>query len=492
MVKRASGDQAAKALRLGQQAPVAKTDKPSPAGDAGPPAPVPSHDADGFSQVSEPAELPGVDADAPRGPSSILAVRAPPKKPGAQRMAMVLNCGSSSIKFQIAREGGKASITGKLERVGEAESKLTLIAGGNKHEIERPIDNHQEGLALIVDALTDDEIGGMDLADISSVGHRVVHGGPEFTEPVRITDAVEASITEYAKLAPLHNPPALNGIAAVRELFGDKMPQVAVFDTAFHTSMAAEASSYALPKEWRDEGVRRYGFHGISVENATKRAAKLLGRPASETNLIVCHLGNGASITAVEGGRSKDTSMGMTPLAGVMMGTRPGDVDVGVVFHMAKQGMSLEQIESDLNKRSGLLGLSDGLSNDVRELLAAEEGGDEHAALALEKYTEDIVEQIGAFTAKLKGDVHGIVFTGGVGENSGVIRGRIMSHFKAFGYDLDPKKNDGRVGDEANLSRGDGPQVLVVRANEEGAIAEEAFRLTKTSRPKSGQKKAKS
>jgi acetate kinase len=209
----------------------------------------------------------------------------------------------------------------------------------------------------------------------------------------------------------------------------------------------------------------------------------MLGRPVAATNLIVCHLGNGASITAVEHGKSRDTSMGMTPLAGITMGTRPGDVDVGVIFHLLKQGHTIEQIERDLNNRSGLLGLSDGLSNDVRELLAAEAKGDPHAKLALEKYTEDITEQIGAFLAKLRGDVHAIVFTGGVGENSGVLRERIVSHLNAFGFSLDKKKNggEGSLGvDEANISPGRAAKkVLVIRADEEGAIGAAAFQLTR-------------
>ncbi|OGQ23718.1 MAG: hypothetical protein A2138_15025 [Deltaproteobacteria bacterium RBG_16_71_12] len=401
---------------------------------------------------------------------------------GLGRKALVLNSGSSSIKFQVRQEGGKALLSGKVERIGEDESKLVLKVGGKSFELSRPIKDHEEGLRLIVEALTDPSRGAMKLEDLSAVGHRVVHGGPRFKEPVRIDGDVEAAIAEYAKLAPLHNPPALAGIAAVHKVLG-ALPQIAVFDTAFHATLPEEASSYALPKEWREDGVRRYGFHGISVENATLRAAKMLGRPVEQTNLIVCHLGNGASITAVHHGKSRDTSMGMTPLAGITMGTRPGDVDVGVVFHMLKQGLSIEQIEKDLNNRSGLLGLSDGLSNDVRELLAAETAGNAHAKLALEKYTEDITEQIGAFLAKLRGDVHAIVFTGGVGENSGVLRERIVSHLNTFGFSLDRRKNggEGSLGvDEANISPGRAAKkVLVIRADEEGAIGEAAFRLTR-------------
>jgi acetate kinase len=402
---------------------------------------------------------------------------APKRKATAARKVLVLNSGSSSLKFQVRKEGSGPLVTGSVERIGEDESKLEVKVGDRTVSATKPIKDHDEALAAIVAALADE---GLPLGEIAAVGHRVVHGGPTLTDPVAITPDVEAKIGEYAVLAPLHNPPALHGIAAARKLLGADVPQVAVFDTAFHASMPTEASSYALPKDWRDAGVRRFGFHGISVENATKRAAKLLGRPPSKTNLIVCHLGNGASITAVHGGKSRDTSMGMTPLAGIMMGTRPGDVDVGAIFHMAKAGKSLADIEGDLNKKSGLLGLSDGLSNDVRELLAAEEAGDPHAKLALDKYVEDIVEQTGAFLAKLSGDVDAIVFTGGVGANSAVMRKRIMDHFKAFGFRLDPKKNAARVVDEADLSRGTGgPRVIAVRADEEGAIAEQTFKLTK-------------
>lgn len=438
--------------------------------------------ADGYEGARGPAESPSVALQGSRGASSLVAVRQRDAAPPAGRKALVINSGSSSIKFQVRVEGGKSLVSGKVERIGEAEGKLTLKVAGKSFELTRPIKDQEEGLRLLVEALTDPARGALKLEELAAVGHRVVHGGPKFREPVRIDAAVEASIDEYAKLAPLHNPPALAGIRAVRSVLG-QIPQVAVFDTAFHATLPEEATSYALPREWRDEGVRRYGFHGISVENATARAAHLLGRPLEQTNLIVCHLGNGASITAVEHGRSRDTSMGMTPLAGITMGTRPGDVDVGVVFHMARQGLSLQQIESDLSNRSGLLGLSDGLSNDVRELLAAEAKGDEHARLALEKYTEDITEQIGAFLAKLRGDVHAIVFTGGVGENSGVIRERIVSHLAAFGYTLDKRKNggEGSLGvDDADISPARShKRVLVLRADEEGAIGEAAFRLTR-------------
>jgi acetate kinase len=446
---------------------------------------------DAFVQARGEAERPSGhgQGEGAASSSSVLAIRVAPKKIPGARKVLVLNSGSSSIKFQVRREGGGAGISGNLERIGEDESRLKLKVGDQTFEIARPVRDHDEALAVIAAALTDPAMGAMKLAEISAVGHRVVHGGPELTEPAAITPEVEAKIAEYAQLAPLHNPPALDGIRAARGLFGEDVPQVAVFDTGFHSTLPSEASSYALPKDWRDAGVRRFGFHGISVENATRRAAKMLNRPAARTNLIVCHLGNGASITAVEGGRSRDTSMGMTPLAGIMMGTRPGDVDVGAIFHMAKNGKSLDEIERDLNKRSGLLGLSDGLSNDVRELLAAEERGDPHAKLALEKYTEDIVEQVGAFFAKLSGKVHAIVFTGGVGENSAVIRQRIMEHFKAFGFQLDAAKNKARVGDEADLARGPGPRILVVRADEEGAIAEHAFRLTRK-RPAGAQRSA--
>ncbi len=441
-----------------------------------------THPHDGYQQGQGKPEQPSGATQRRGGPSSVVAVRQRDGGLVTGRKALVLNSGSSSIKFQVCQEGGKALLTGKVERIGEGESKLTLKVGGASFELARPIKDHEEGLRLIVEALTDPNRGAMTLEELSAVGHRVVHGGPRFKEPVRIDDDVERAIAEYAKLAPLHNPPALAGIAAVHKVLG-AVPQIAVFDTAFHATLPEEASSYALPKEWREEGVRRYGFHGISVENATLRAAKLLGRPVGQTNLIVCHLGNGASITAVQNGKSRDTSMGMTPLAGITMGTRPGDVDVGVVFHLLKQGLTIEQIERDLNNRSGLLGLSGGLSNDVRELLAAEAKGDPHAKLALEKYTEDITEQIGAFLAKLRGDVHAIVFTGGVGENSSIIRERIVSHLNAFGFSLDKKKNggEGSLGvDEANISPGRAAKkVLVIRADEEGAIGEAAFRLTR-------------
>ena len=388
---------------------------------------------------------------------------------------LVLNAGSSSIKFSITDDAGSALVAGTLDRIGEKGSELRLKAGGKTHVVRQDIANHGDGLALIVATLGDK--GGVDLSEIGAVGHRVVHGGQRFSGPVVIDDEVEKAIDDNAALAPLHNPHNLRGIQEAKKLFGADIPQVAVFDTAFHSTMPPCSARYAVPSQWGKE-IRRYGFHGLSVEHSVGRAAELLGVPANEANLIVCHLGNGASMTAVKDGKSFDTTMGFTPLEGLVMGTRGGVSDPGILLYLAeKKGMSTAEIAKGLNKQGGLLALSES-SNDVRTLLEARANGDDKAAAALEKYCYEVAKQIGAYTAALSGDVDAVVFTGGVGENAGALRAEIMQRLVGLGYGLDAGKNDGAGKEDAEISSpGVMHRALVVHADEEGVIANQTFRL---------------
>ena len=392
---------------------------------------------------------------------------------------LVINSGSSSIKFELFdMPSEKREARGLLQRIGEPESALTCTIGDTKHHIARPIADHEQGLRLIVDVLTDPDRGGIeDASRIGAVGHRVVHGGESFAETVVIDDAVERAIEENAALAPLHNPPNLMGIRVARRLFPG-VPQVAVFDTAFHQTMPRHAYLYPIPYDlYETLKVRRYGFHGTSHRYVTARAATLLGRSVETTRVITCHLGNGCSMAAVQGGRSVDTSMGLTPLDGVVMGTRSGDIDPALVafLHRAR-GLSIEAIDKLLNKQSGLLGVS-GLSNDVRTLLEAEADGNERARLALDIYCYRVRKYIGAYTAVL-GTVHAVVFTAGVGENAPIIRHRILEGLENLGYRLDQAANRAAVGVEADVAAPDSPsRILVVPTNEELMIARDTYRL---------------
>ena len=392
---------------------------------------------------------------------------------------LVINSGSSSIKFELFdMPSEKREAKGLLQRIGEPESRLTCTIGEAHHDIAEPVADHEQGLKRIVEVLTDPARGGIDdVSSIGAVGHRVVHGGESFSETVVIDDAVERAIDENCALAPLHNPPNLMGIRVARRLFPG-VPQVAVFDTAFHQTMPEYAYLYPIPYElYESLKVRRYGFHGTSHRYVTTQASSLLGRPVEEVNLITCHLGNGCSMAAVQGGRSIDTTMGLTPLEGLMMGTRSGDIDPAIVafLHGARK-LSIAEIDKLLNKQSGLLGVS-GLSNDVRSLLEAEAAGNARAALALDIYCYRVRKYIGAYSAAL-GTVHAVVFTAGVGENSPVIRARILDGLGPLGYRLDAGKNAGAVGVQADVATADSPnRILVVPTNEELLIARDTYRL---------------
>jgi len=394
---------------------------------------------------------------------------------------LVINCGSSSIKFELfAMPEEKVLAKGIVEKIGEEVGRLKCRNNGHERVTEEPIADHDVGLRMIVQALTDTEKGGLESpGEIGAVGHRVVHGGEALARTATITDEVVEILEDHVELAPLHNPPNLLGIAVAREVFPG-VPQVAVFDTAFHQTMPEHAYLYPVPYELYEEyRVRRYGFHGTSHRYVAERAAEILRKPLSEANLITAHLGNGASITAIEGGKSVDTSMGMTPLEGLVMGTRCGDVDPALMPTLVRiTGKPMEEIDRIFNKKSGMLGLT-GMSNDMRTLEDAALEGNERADLALRIYCYRLKKYIGAYTAAL-GRVDALVFTGGVGENSDIVRQRSLEGMDLLGYALDLDKNAGTRGVEADLSGpGSRSRVLVVPTNEELMIAKETYGLAK-------------
>ncbi len=390
---------------------------------------------------------------------------------------LVLNCGSSSVKYQVfSMPDGEAIVKGLVQRIGEKEGGIEQESGAGKVSLDVEIPDHEFGLQQAVKCLTEgDKAPLSDLSEIGAVGHRVVHGGERFTETVVIDDEVIEAIESHAELAPLHNPPNLLGIRfAVKTL--PEVTQVAVFDTAFHQTMPEHAFRYGLPENLYREGkIRRYGFHGTSHRYVSMRAAALLGKDPSDTNLISCHLGNGSSVAAVAGGRSVDTSMGLTPLEGLVMGTRCGDIDAGIIFHLERvQGLSTDEIDALLNKRSGLLGIS-GSSNDVRELTRLAKSGDARARIALEVYAYRLKKYIGAYAAVL-GEAHAIIFTAGIGENSALVRSLSCSGLEAMGIGVDPKKNEKASGGEFDITaEGMKTRVLVIPTNEEKLITMDTY-----------------
>ena len=392
---------------------------------------------------------------------------------------LVINSGSSSIKFELFEMPERAvAASGVLQRIGEPESELGFRIGDQKQTIKRPVADHEEGLKFIVETLAGNEAWGEGgISEIGAVGHRVVHGGEAFSAPALITDEVERVIEENFGLAPLHNPPNLQGIRVARQLHPD-VPHVAVFDTAFHQSIPDYAYLYPLPYElYEQHQVRRYGFHGTSHRFVAGRAAELLNRPEDQVNLITCHLGNGCSITAVRKGRSVDTSMGLTPLEGLVMGTRCGDIDPAIVAYLERvTDNSVAEIDKLLNKKSGLLGVS-GLSNDMRSLLEAEGQGDPRAALAIAIYCYRLRKYIGAYTAAL-GEVDAVVFTAGVGENAASVRERTLATMRPLGYRIDSAKNEQAGGEPADVSENDSPvRILVIPTDEELLIAMDTYEI---------------
>lgn len=393
---------------------------------------------------------------------------------------LVLNCGSSSIKFQLFDMDSKTVLTkGLIEKIGLHNSEFSIKkTTGEKVAFEREIPDHQTGIDLILKALTNAEYGCIkSLDEINAVGHRVVHGGEKFNESVLIDDEVIKNIEDCIDLAPLHNPANLAGIEAVKKIMGD-IPQVAVFDTAFHQSMPAKSYLYGLPYSLYEKyGVRRYGFHGTSHRYVTRRAAEILGLPYEKVRIISCHLGNGSSLDAVVNGKSVDTSMGMTPVEGLLMGTRSGSVDAGVLTYvMEKENLDAQGLSKLVNKESGLLGIS-GVSSDMREVLGAAEEGNERAKLTVDIFVQKIKRYIGAYVAEIGGaDI--ILFTGGIGENNLLLRKKILSNMEFMGAYLDEDANAKANGKEAVISTADSKvKLLVVPTDEEYMIAEDTVHI---------------
>ena len=402
---------------------------------------------------------------------------------------LVLNAGSSSLKFQLVDTDGAAIAEardlrlarGQVERIG-GEAIVTLAAAGApSSKSTAPLRDHAAAVEHIISWLTSAESGVpiSSVGDIEAVGHRVVHGGERFTHSTRVTDDVRRELDDLIELAPLHNPHNLRGIAAARAALGPGVPQVAVFDTAFHHSLPDTAYLYAIPYQlYRRHGVRRYGFHGTSHRYVAYRYRQLTGRTREATKIITLHLGNGASACAIDGGQSVDTSMGFTPLEGLVMGTRSGDLDPAILeFVAVKEGLNLHEVDSMLNKQSGLLGVS-GLTADMRELLAEEaEHSDRRARLAVDVFCYRIKKYLGAYMATLNG-ADAIVFAGGIGENSAEVRARICTGLDWLGIEIDPERN-------ANLERGEGRidregsrvELWVIPTDEELLIARDTWRV---------------
>ncbi len=395
---------------------------------------------------------------------------------------LVINCGSSSLKFQlIDSENEKVSAKGLCERIGIEGSRLVYSpAGEKKITTVTPMPDHTRAIQLVLDALTDEKTGVVkSLDEIGAVGHRVVHGGEKFAASTLITDEVIQAIEECNELAPLHNPANLIGIAACRELM-PSTPMVGVFDTAFHQTMPEEAYMYGLPYEYYEKyKVRRYGFHGTSHSYVSRRAAEVLGQNYEDLKIIVCHLGNGASVSAVKNGKCVDTSMGLTPLEGLIMGTRSGDIDPAIIEFIAhKEDKGIDDIMKVLNKESGVLGLSGGLSSDFRDLEDSYHKGEEAGVRTLKTFVYRVAKYIGAYTAAMNG-VDAVCFTAGLGENGSFVRSMVCGYLGYLGIAIDEEAN-GRRGEDIVISTADSKtKVLVIPTNEELAIARETAALVR-------------
>ncbi len=394
---------------------------------------------------------------------------------------LVINCGSSSLKYQVIdSETEQVLAKGLCERIGIDGRLVYTPAGGEKEVSDLDMPTHKQAIQFVIDALTNDKTGVIkSLDEIGAVGHRLVHGGEKFACSTRITDEVIRAVEECSDLAPLHNPANLIGVRACQELMPDT-PQAGVFDTAFHQTMPAEAYMYGIPYEYYEKyKVRKYGFHGTSHSFVSKRTAELMGRPIEDLKIIVCHLGNGASICAVDGGKSVDTSMGLSPLEGLIMGTRSGDIDPSAMeFLCKKENLDIAGILNVLNKKSGVQGLS-GVSSDFRDLQAGSDKGNERCRMAVDVFCYRVLKYIGSYVAAMNG-VDAIAFTAGLGENDNVVRRKIVSRLGYLGIALDDAVNDSTRGKETVISTADSKvPVWVVPTNEELAIARETVALVK-------------
>lgn len=395
---------------------------------------------------------------------------------------LVINCGSSSLKFQlIDSETEKCIAKGLCERIGIEGSRITYTPdGGEKEQTVTPMPDHTEAIRLVLEALTNEKTGVVkSLDEIGAVGHRIVHGGEKFAASTIITDDVMKAIEECNDLAPLHNPANLIGINACKKLM-PTTPMVAVFDTAFHQTMPEEAYMYGLPYEYYEKyKIRRYGFHGTSHSYVSRKAAEVLGKKYEDLKIIVCHLGNGASVSAVKNGKCVDTSMGLTPLEGLIMGTRSGDIDPAIMEFIAhKEGKNIDEIMTVLNKKSGVYGLSNNLSSDFRDLEDGYNRGDEHCIRTMNTYCYRVAKYIGSYVAAMNG-VDVICFTAGIGENAPLVRSLVCKHLGFLGVSIDEDANHKR-GEEIAISTPDSKTtVMVIPTNEELAIARETVSLVK-------------
>ena len=395
---------------------------------------------------------------------------------------LVINCGSSSLKFQLINaETEKVLAKGLCERIG-IDGRLTYQpAGGEKEKSDLAMPTHTEAIQFVIDALTNEKTGVVkSLDEIGAVGHRLVHGGEKFASSVVLTDEVKKAVEECNDLAPLHIPANLIGVAACEKLMPGT-PMVAVFDTAFHQTMPEKAYMYGLPYEYYEKyKVRRYGFHGTSHSFVSKRAAEVMGKSYDEVKTIVCHLGNGSSVSAVLNGKCVDTSMGLTPLEGLVMGTRSGDIDPAIMEFIAKkENLDIEGVMEVLNKKSGVFGISGGLSSDFRDLTDAMNAGDKKAKIAMDVFSYRVAKYIGSYAAAMNG-VDDIVFTAGIGENDDYVRQEVCKYLGYLGVDFDFEVNTGLRGKEAELTKeGSKVKVFVIPTNEELAIARETLALVK-------------
>lgn len=394
---------------------------------------------------------------------------------------LVINAGSSSLKYQlIDMDNRNVLAKGLCERIGIDGSNLQhtcVVKGLEKIKIEKPMQDHGDAIQMVIDALVDSEYGAIEsMSEIGAVGHRVVHGAEYFTDSTVITEAVLKELEKCTPLAPLHNPPNIIGIRACQKVMPDT-PMVAVFDTAFHQTMPAKAFMYALPYScYEEDRIRKYGFHGTSHKYVSREAVKVLGKPAEELKIVTCHLGNGSSISAVDGGKCIDTSMGFTPLDGVPMGTRTGSMDPAVMTYLMNKGMTADEIDTLVNKKSGVAGIS-GVSSDFRDLSAAAESGNKRAELALEMFAYQVKKYIGSYAAAM-GGVDAVVFTAGVGENDAAMRKSIVSGLDFMGIKIDDVKNSAR-GTVDVTAEGATVKTLVIPTDEEMMIAIDTERLAK-------------
>ena len=392
---------------------------------------------------------------------------------------LVINCGSYSLKYQLINSDSEEVLAkGLCERIGIDGRLVYQKAGCDKEITEAPMPTHKEAIQMVLDALVNEKTGAIaSLAEVNAVGHRIVHGGEKFASSAVITDEMMAAVAECNDLAPLHNPANLIGINACKELMPD-VPMAGVFDTAFHQTMPAKAYLYGLPYEYYEKyKVRRYGFHGTSHSFVSKHAAEFLGLDINHSKIIVCHLGNGASISAVKDGKCVDTSMGLTPLEGLVMGTRSGDIDPAIMEFLAKkENLDIAGVMNVLNKKSGVYGLSKELSSDFRDLEEGMNSGNEYAANALEVFCYRVAKYVGSYVAALNG-VDAIAFTAGIGENAGIVREKVCEHFGYLGIKLDAEANSKRGEDMVISTPDSNVKVAVIPTNEELAICRETVAL---------------